>query len=339
MSARALVHDRLNTLADPTRGRVLLMLEGHELTVSELCSILQLPQSTVSRHLRVLGDDEWIVSRNEGTSRYYGRNPRLGNAAERLWTVVRDDLLQGDAAEHDRARLAGVLAQRQSKSREFFAASAVSWDAVRTELFGVASEFGLFGLLDDAWVLGDLGAGTGRLSEQLAPYVAKVIAVDASPQMLAAARQRLDSVSNVEVRQGDLEALPIAAESLDAAMLSLVLHYTAEPARVFGETFRVLRAGGRAVVVDMLPHERVEYRQQMGHVWLGFSEQQMRDWLRESGFERIQFHRLPADPAAKGPTLFAVSARKPERSAPVVSPDNAADGEVPNHSQQPPYLN
>jgi len=319
MPVRSLVHDRLNTLADPTRGRVLLMLEGHELTVSELCSILQLPQSTVSRHLRVLGDDEWIVSRHEGTSRYYARNPRLESTAERLWGVVRDDLLQGDAVQHDRARLAGVLAQRQSKSREFFAASAASWDAVRTELFGASADMGLFGLLDDAWVLGDLGSGTGRLSEQLAPYVAQVIAVDASPEMLAAARQRLASLPNVEVRQGDLEALPIAPESLDAVMLSLVLHYTAEPARVLAEAFRVLRVGGRIVVVDMLPHERVVYRQQMGHVWLGFSEDQMQDWLREAGFERSRFHQLPADPAARGPTLFAASARKSERNGAAAS--------------------
>ena len=176
MTQRALVHDRLTTLADPTRGRVLLLLEDRELTVSELCSVLQLPQSTVSRHLRVLGDDGWIVSRQEGTSRYYARRPDLESAADRLWGVVREDLEGSANATDDRARLERVLAQRQSKSREFFAASAARWDSVRGELFGTTSDLvALLGLLDENWVVGDLGCGSGRLSELLSLSVGKVV--------------------------------------------------------------------------------------------------------------------------------------------------------------------
>ena len=306
---RALVHDRLNTLADPTRGRLLLVLEGHELTVGELCAVLQLPQSTVSRHLRVLGDEGWIVSRHEGTSRFYALSPRLETSAHRLWSVVREDLLHGMASRNDIARIARVLAQRPIKSREFFARAAQEWDSMRTELFGgMADLIALLGLLDDRWTLGDLGCGTGRLSELLAPNVSRIVAVDASPEMLAAAKARLSVFPHVDLRSGELESLPIDDRTLDAAVLALVLHHTAEPPRVLSEVRRVLRPGGRVVIVDMLPHERSEYAQQMGHLWLGFADTQIKEWLADARFERIRLHELPPDPSAKGPPLFAASA-------------------------------
>jgi ArsR family transcriptional regulator len=297
---------------------VLLILEAQELTVGELCSVLQLPQSTASRHLRLLGDDKWIVSRQDGTSRYYSRNPRLESDADRLWTVVREEMGRSVFAKQDLARLSGIVNQRREKSREFFAA-ATRWDATRNELFGVSADLvGLVGLLDDRWTVGDLGCGTGRLSEVLAPNVSRVIGVDGSPEMLAAAGRRLSGLPNVELRQGELEALPIDRASLDAAVLSFVLHYTTEPARVFAEVARTMCPAGRLLVVDMLPHERAEYRQQMGHVWLGFSEEQIREWLGDAGFERIRFRCLPADAAAKGPLLFAASAMKSAGRAGVV---------------------
>src|SRR5687768_14889932 len=121
MTATAHVHDRLATLADPTRGRILLALEQHELTVGELCAVLALPQSTVSRHLRVLADDGWVTTRQEGTSRFYSTNAALDSAADRLWSVVADDLRQDPAHARDLSRLAEVILQRRAKSREFFA--------------------------------------------------------------------------------------------------------------------------------------------------------------------------------------------------------------------------
>ncbi len=311
MAQRPVVHDHLSTLAEPTRGRVLLTLESQELTVGELCSVLRLPQSTVSRHLRVLGDEEWIVSRQEGTSRYYALSPGLEAGAKRLWDVVRDDLRNGRAASQDRLRLEGVRARRNAKSRAFFAESASQWDSMRAELFGERTDLTtLLGLLEDRWVVGDLGCGTGRLSEVLAPYVSRVVAVDASPEMLAGTRMRLAAHQNVDVRRGELETLPIDAASLDAAVLSLVLHHVADPVRVLAEVQRVVRPGGRLLIVDMLPHEHEEYRQLMGHVWLGFAESQVEEWLQSTGFRNAIIRRLTADPAAKGPALFAASARR-----------------------------
>src|SRR5262249_10318412 len=134
---------------------------------------------------------------------------------------------------------------------------------------------------------------------------------DASADMLDAARRRLADVHNVELRQGELESLPVDSGELHAAMLSLVLHYSPEPPRALTEVARALRPGGRVLVVDMLPHDRVEYQQQMGHVWLGFAEQQITRFLTGAGFDQIRVRPLPVDPQAKGPALFAAVATKP----------------------------
>jgi ubiquinone/menaquinone biosynthesis C-methylase UbiE len=242
-------------------------------------------------------------------------NPALESQARKLWTAVAEELSSGPAAQHDRQRLARVREQRRAKSREFFS-SAARWDAMRSETFGTNADLiALLALLDDSWAVGDLGCGTGRISQLLAPCVSRVIAVDASEEMLRAARERLSEADNVDVRQGELESLPLDTGSLDAAVLSLVLHHTADPAVVIAEAARVLRPGGRLLVVDMLSHDREEYRQQMGHVWLGFSEEQLSRWLTAAGFARFRVRLLPADVVAKGPLLLSASARKGTDSA------------------------
>ena len=327
--------DRLSALADPTRSRMLLLLERQELTVSELCAVLQLPQSTASRHLKTLGDEGWVVNRSEGTSRLYTMAPaRLDASARRLWDAVREPLATSPAAAHDEGRLRSVLEARRAKSQEFFSTAAGQWDRVRTELFGARTDLvALLALLDVRWVVGDLGCGTGSLSATLAPFVARVVAVDASAPMLDAARERLGALvvpptdgagtprvaassernrqRGVVLRQGELESLPIADGELDAALLSLVLHYVPDPARAIAEAARVVRPGGRVLVVDMLPHARDEYRQSMGHVWQGFTPAQVTQWLDAAGLEHSRVIPLPADPLAKGPTLFVATARAP----------------------------
>jgi ArsR family transcriptional regulator len=314
MTATALVHDRLATLADPTRGRILLALDQRELTVGELCSVLELPQSTVSRHLKVLADEQWLATRQEGTSRFYSRNKDLDPGADRLWSVVAEDLRTSAIYRRDLKRLSDVVAQRRSKSREFFAGAAGSWDELRAELFGNAVGGGaLLGLLDPDWVVGDLGCGSGHLAGLLAPFVGRVIGVDASESMLVQARARLADVPGAELRVGELESIPIDSGELDAALLSLVLHHAPEPRRVLDEAIRVLKPGGRLLIVDLLPHDRVEYRERMGHVWLGFSEKQMREWLQQAGFSNVRVHALPSDPEAKAPGLFvAIGNRRQE---------------------------
>ena len=307
---RATIFDQLSSLADPTRGRLLLLLDKHELTVGELCAVLQLPQSTVSRHLKTLGDEGWLVSRADGTSRQYQMTSPLDAAPRRLWQIVREQTIATSLANHDADRLRATLAERKMKSQEFFSGAASQWDALRGEMFGRRGDVGsLLGLLDDGWTVGDLGCGTGQLGEALAPFVRRVVAVDSSRAMLAAARKRLERLPNVELRQGELEALPIDDGELDAAMLFLVLHYTVDPARVLAEARRALAPNGRLLVVDMIPHDRDEYRQQMGHLWQGFDAAQLKAWLETAGFSAVRYTALPPDPAAKGPSLFVASAK------------------------------
>jgi ubiquinone/menaquinone biosynthesis C-methylase UbiE/DNA-binding transcriptional ArsR family regulator len=319
--------DAFSVLSDTTRCRMLSVLDEQELTVSELCSVLQLPQSTVSRHLKTLADAAWVSSRRDGTSRYYalavngdhsaGANGATGaglplkNAKSQIWALTRAELANRSSSEHDRRRLARVLTRRSETSQQFFATAAGQWDRLRAELFG--HEFAtraLIGLMPANWTVADLGCGTGAMLAGLAPHVDRVIGVDASEEMLAAARDRLHEVPNVELRRGSLESLPLDSSSVDVATMMLELHHLATPVAAIGEAARILRPGGRLLVVDMVPHEHEEYRQQMGHVWLGFSEEQMKRLLTQAGLVAPRVLALPPDEDAKGPSLFAASAQK-----------------------------
>jgi ArsR family transcriptional regulator len=303
-AAAPLLLDSLSALADATRCRMLAVVEDHELTVSELCTVLQLPQSTVSRQLKVLADAGWLAARREGTSRYYTLALQDDSRAQ-LWRITRDQLADRPSAAQDIRRLERVLKLRTATSQRFFATSAGQWDLVRDELFG--PDFlssALLSLLDDTWVVGDLGCGTGLATAALAPHVGRVIGVDASEEMLASAKSRGSAHRNIEWRVGTLEALPLKDATLDAAVMMLVLHHVPSPVAALTEARRVLKPGGRLLIVDMTTHHHEEYRQQMGHVWLGFGDDQMRKFLTQAGFDKSTVTHLPEDPDAKGPGLF-----------------------------------
>jgi SAM-dependent methyltransferase len=303
--------DQLAVLSDATRVRVLAVLEAHELTVSELCDVLKLPQSTVSRHLKTLADGGWVASRREATSRLYTVSAdALPASARGLWQVVRDQLAAAPGAAADARRLARVLAARRATSEAFFSQAAGEWGRLRAELFGAAAPAkALLGLLEPEWVVADLGCGAGHVAALVAPFVARVIGVDASPEMLAAAQDAVPA--NVVLRQGTLESLPIGDAEVDLALLVLVLHHVPDPARALSEAARVLKPSGRLVVVDMRPHDREDYRQSMGHVWLGFGDAQMSRLLQAARFEAARVLPLAPEPAAEGPALFLAAARRP----------------------------
>lgn len=302
-------------LSDVARARALRLLEKCELTVADLCAVLQLPQSTVSRHLKLLADEGWVTARPEGTSRLYRmRGDQLDPAARRLWSLIREQTAQARGATHDDRRLESILAARQSRSQAFFSSAAGHWERLRQEMFGDRFDLAaLAGLLDDNWVVGDLGCGNGQIAAAVAPFVRRVIAVDSSRAMLKAARQRLTGLSQVDLRHGELESLPIDDGALDAAISCLVLHHVADPLAVLRSVVRTLRPGGRFLLIDMLSHDRREYQQQMGHVWLGFDPTQIREHLEQAGFERVRVQPLPPAPQAKGPALFAATARRVSR--------------------------
>lgn len=311
MSSPALL-DHLAALTDPVRCRVLLLLEQEELMVAELCTALQLPQSTVSRHLKLLADEGWIAARAEGTSRWYHlATDEMGEGAAQLWAVVRGDVAASSDARDDARRLKSILSRRRSRSQEFFASTAGRWDEVRTQLFGSQADLtALMALLDDQWTVGDLGCGTGRIAAQVAPFVKKVVAVDESEAMLGAARAQLADNKNVELREGALQRLPIQDGELDVALLVLVLHYVADPGSVIREAARTLKPGGKLLLVEMRPHGRAEYQQTMGHRWLGFEESAVRAWFDGAWLDRPRFISLAPDVDAKGPTLFVATATK-----------------------------
>jgi ArsR family transcriptional regulator len=223
---------------------------------------------------------------------------------------VRDEVMHTNAADQDARRTQAVLAERSTRSQQFFSTSAGQWDRMRLELFGRRADIALLGLLDDHWTVADLGCGTGAVTQSLAPFVERVIAVDESNAMLSAAKKRLVGVSNVDIRNGRLESLPIGDGEIDVGLLFLVLHYAADPARVIAEAARVLKPGGRLLILDMMPHDRQDLRQTMGHLWQGFDGTTLDGWMQSAGLENFRYNALTPDPEAKGPTLFAASGKR-----------------------------
>ncbi len=302
------VTERLAALSEMVRLRILRLVEREELSVGEIAKIAQLPQSTVSRHLKILLDGGWVAKRSEGTATLYRMVPDDVPPQERaLWTEVRTQLENPRAPEleEDLRRLKSALAERRSDSQSFFGRVAGSWDALRQELFGEQVVPGALGALaSPSWVVADLGCGTGNAAELLAPHVREVIAIDQSGPMLDAASKRLTGVDNVRFVEGALESLPLDDDSVDLSICVLVVHHLESPVSAFREMSRVTRSGGLVVIIDMLAHERESYRHTMGHRWLGFSEETMETMLAEAGVVEARFSELPPSPSGLGPGLF-----------------------------------
>ncbi len=300
-------------LADAKRLRLLRLLERQELGVVALCEILQWPQSTVSRHLKVLGDQGWTRLRRQGTTRLYRMIlDELEPAARKLWLVAREQTDNWATTQQDELRLMRLLAEKQTESQSFFAGAAAEWDRLRDELYGGRFvDVALLSLLPSDFVVADLGCGTGTVAARLAACVRRVIAVDNSAAMLKAARRRVGDVTNVDLRRGDLQSVPIEDQSCDAALSLLVLTYMADPAELLKEMARILKPGGKGVIVDLLPHDREDFRRQMGQLHLGFAAVDASRLMKENGFEQVMVQPLPPEPAAKGPALFlGVGVRK-----------------------------
>jgi ArsR family transcriptional regulator len=297
----------LATLGDVARVRTLRLLEREELGVGELARALQLPQSTVSRHLKPLFEQGWVSKRPEGTqSLYRMRADDLAPGMRDLWRMSGEHLGARHVYGDDDARLAEVIAARRVDSRTFFGRIGGDWDELRRGLFGAAFvPEALLGLLPPDAVAVDFGCGTGEAAEWLAPVVGKVIAVDREQAMLAAARKRLKRFRNVDFRQGDLLAPPLKAGEAHLGVVMLVFHHADDPAAMLRAMAPGFRAGGALLVVDMVKHDRAAYQQSMGHRHLGFAEDDLVRFARGSGFTLRRFTRLRPDTHAKGPGLFA----------------------------------
>jgi len=302
----------MGSLADPTRLRLLRLLERNELGVAELCDVLQMPQSTVSRHLKTLSDQGWVLSRRQGTNHLYRTIlDELEAPARKLWLLAREQTEEWPTVRQDRLRLEQVLRARETDASTFFAGAAAEWDRLRTELYGRSFTFdAMLALLPRDHVVADLGCGTASVAAQLAPHVKQVIGVDNSAAMLKAAKKRAVDLPNVELRRGELEALPIPSGACDAALLLLALTYVPEPTKVLEEVARILKPGGRAVVVDLLPHDRDSFRRQLGQHHMGFDPKDLEKTMTQAGLTGTASRPLAPEPGVKGPALFLATATR-----------------------------
>ncbi len=318
MPASPNLYKRIQVLSDPTRVRLLRLLEQEELSVGELTRIVQLPQSTVSRHVKALREGGWVAHRTEGTMTLWHmasdkqRSQRhLGADMENLWASLRDNPQETQLRTADRHRLAAALAERSADSRAFFGRIAGSWDAIRREMFGDSFWLPtLMALLPPGMTVADLGCGTGVATAMLAPFVQRVIAVDREATMLEATARRVATLDNVETRQGELENLPLQAEEVDVALCLLVLHHIEDLTHCIESAAHALRPGGRIIIVDMIPHTQEQWRLSMGHKHAGFSEETLREAAEHANLSLKMYKSLLVEPEAKGPGLFVASIHK-----------------------------
>jgi len=286
----------LRAAAEPTRLRLLVLCGEGELTVSDLTEILGQSQPRVSRHLKLLCEAGLLDRFREGSWVFY----RLAESAlaRRLFELLPDS----DAVlALDRERLLQVKRQRAEQATSYFGANAAQWDRIRSLYVDEKEvEAALVALLPQGGVqdLLDIGTGTGRMLEIFGPHVGRALGVDLSREMLAVARVNLEraALRNCSIRQADMYQLPLAGASFDAVLIHQVLHYAERPAQAIAEAARVLRPGGRLVIIDFAPHELEFLRSEHAHRRLGFADAEIVAWCRAAGLEPEPVRHLPGDP-------------------------------------------
>ncbi|HCY84307.1 MAG TPA: ArsR family transcriptional regulator [Desulfobacteraceae bacterium] len=301
---------QFKALSDPTRMRLLNILNRFELNVNEIVSIVDMIQSGVSRHLKILLEAGLLKSRKDGSFIYYSAN---GTEATRelihlACTQVSDDPLY----VQDLNRAEQSLTLRKNRTKRFFRTVAPQWDRLKKEVLG---EFNLNdrikARISPGNCIADLGCGTGELLHSLMDIDAKsFIGVDASPEMLEQARVKLPDISSLELRLGEVENLPMRDQEVDLAVMSMVLYHLVEPERSFQEIFRVLKPGGRFILADFLSHNMEEIKEVIGGAWLGFSPNQINDWGRANGMNVTDSEIFPVE---NGLTISLYSLIKEKR--------------------------
>jgi ArsR family transcriptional regulator len=280
----------LRALSDPTRLRIVALLEKDELSVVELQEITRMGQSRISTHLGLLQDSGLVQSRREGKRTFYKlAQPANGTAADVLQLAARGSR---ELPEHgsDQINLKRIVNRRQEQAQVFFNQVAGRFDRV----YGPGRSWQAFGHLLlrilPPLVVADLGAGEGLLSELLARRCKKVIAVDNSEKIVAfgAAKAKKNNLKNLEFRLGDLQNPPIDSESVDLVILSQALHHAAEPAKAIASAYRILRPHGQILILDLLKHRFDRARELYGDRWLGFPESDLQRWLEAAGFKAVE---------------------------------------------------
>src|SRR5512139_3180285 len=283
-------------LADPTRLRILALLQSMELSVGELAQLLGQSQPRVSRHVRILSDSGLIGRRKEGSWVYLQLSePVRTDSLFEITQGLDEDAQQLFAA--DAARLDTIRADRAEAARRYFEAHAATWESVRSLHIGDAEiERAITEILAERplGALLDIGTGTGRMLELFAPKADSAIGIDRSSEMLRLARVKLDEagIFGASLRQGDMNALPLGDRSADSIILHQVLHYAQQPGSAIAEAARVLTQGGQLLVIDFAQHDRAELKEQDAHLRLGFADDAMRGWFAAAGLNLDRIERL-----------------------------------------------
>ncbi|MEO9601521.1 metalloregulator ArsR/SmtB family transcription factor [Parasphingorhabdus sp.] len=324
--------DIFRALADPTRLRIVLLLQKMELAVGELAQILDQSQPRISRHIRILDEAGLAERRKEGSWVFL----KPGPAAE-LETLGRifgsDSVAKSEQALQDQAQLSLVRKARADMAEQYFAAHAEEWDAIRSlHIAETEVERAMLALLRDTQIgkMLDVGTGTGRMVELFGPSAQSIVAIDKSPEMLRLARSKLlesevhsgsNLVQKTELKQGDFNQLPASNETADSVILHQVLHYAQHPEAVLVEVSRVLKPDGIVLIADFAAHDREELRTEHAHARLGFSDDSMKRWLTASKLELTQSRTLDGGEltvkiwVAKKPTVTRLKPNS-EKSSP-----------------------
>jgi ubiquinone/menaquinone biosynthesis C-methylase UbiE/DNA-binding transcriptional ArsR family regulator len=290
----------LRAAAEDTRLRVLALCSETELSVSELTQILGQSQPRVSRHLKLMVEAGLLERFREGAWAFYRVAETGANAA--LAKVLLELTPNDDTGRaRDRSRLDTVRRDRAFRAEEFFKRNAQDWDEIRRmHVDDESIERSLRVMLpaQPGWSHVDIGTGTGRILEIVAPMTKRAIGIDLSHEMLTVARSNLAraGVKNCHLRYGDMRQLELQPESFDVATFHLVLHYADDPALVLAEAARLLRPGGSIVVIDFAPHEESILVLEHAHRWLGFTDAKMEIWFRRAGLEPVKTVHLSGHP-------------------------------------------
>ncbi len=293
----------LKAISDPTRLRILRVLTHGELRVGEIVDLLDMGQSRVSRHLKIMEEAGILTSRREGMWIYYSVAP-----AERFRPIV-DSVIAGfNANSEDDKRAEEIIASRKSETRRFFERVAPDWDRLKERLFeAVDPDECVARLVPKCSVVVDLGCGNGGFLSLVRNKADTIIGVDNSRAMLEEAGRRFIGVEGIDLRLGEIEHLPLGDGEADCAVMSLVLHHLAQPKEAFSEVSRILRKGGTFVMADFLPHSLDSLRTAHGDRWLGFPEDRLENWIRSAGLDPVsgETYELTADIS-----LHCIQARK-----------------------------